>query len=426
VGSATRIPNYVPVGVAQLISMYAKPRGAIVALLPVVLAITPATGPTAGGTLVRITGYNFDNVGSVTIGGAACTSVIVGGGIITCFSPAGTAGAKDVVVTGPAGAATLSGAFTYVAAFTAPTISSLNYSQGDVLGGGQSIVITGTNLSGATGVSFGGTAATITGNTSTTVTVTLPPKVAGVTTVAVTTSGGTSGTLAFEYWSLASVPTPQSMYRADLGVTNVSGKASQWNDQSGAADVNRNLAQATAGNRPTINATDANFGNQSSLAFSSAATTYMQTSGTFTGSPYAQPLLIFFVARWNTVGGHFLLDDNGTGSRIILGESGGGLVFNAGVGLTGGTLTTGVTHAGILYANGAGSLIYLDGSAASVVSGNAGTNALKGLTVGCDGGFSVPFDGWLAELTYHQAADSLSTRQKFMKYCNQRYGTAFT
>jgi hypothetical protein len=88
---------------------------------------------------------------------------------------------------------------------SAPTITSLNYSQGDVAGGGQSIIATGTNLLGATSASFGGTAATVTGSTSTTATITLPAKAAGVTTVTVTTPSGTSGTLAFEFWSPASL-----------------------------------------------------------------------------------------------------------------------------------------------------------------------------------------------------------------------------
>ena len=77
---------------------------------------------------------------------------------------------------------------------------SLNYDQGDTLGGGQNIVITGTNLGSVTAVNFGGTAAAIVSNTSTTVTCTLPAKSAGVTTVNVVTGGVASNTLSFEYW----------------------------------------------------------------------------------------------------------------------------------------------------------------------------------------------------------------------------------
>lgn len=68
-----------------------------------------------------------------------------------------------------------------------PTITSLGSSSGCV---GSSLVINGTNLSGASSASIGGTAATITGNTSTTVTVTVGTGTTG--TVAVTTAGGTA------------------------------------------------------------------------------------------------------------------------------------------------------------------------------------------------------------------------------------------
>jgi hypothetical protein len=52
-------------------------------------------------------------------------------------------------------------------------------------------------------------------------------------------------------------------FKAGVGLTAVSGKASQWDDQSGNA---RHATQATANFRPTINATDAAFNNLTSLS----------------------------------------------------------------------------------------------------------------------------------------------------------------
>lgn len=72
-----------------------------------------------------------------------------------------------------------------------PTITSLGAASGCV---GSSLVITGTNLTGATAVTIGGTAATITGNTATTVTVTVGTGTTG--TVQVTTPGGTATSVA--------------------------------------------------------------------------------------------------------------------------------------------------------------------------------------------------------------------------------------
>lgn len=81
-----------------------------------------------------------------------------------------------------------------------PTISALNYTQGDTLGGGQSISISGSNLTGATGVSFGGSAATFTVVSDTLITATLPAHVAGSVSVTVTSPGGTSNAASFEFW----------------------------------------------------------------------------------------------------------------------------------------------------------------------------------------------------------------------------------
>jgi hypothetical protein len=72
-----------------------------------------------------------------------------------------------------------------------PTITSLGAVSGCV---GSSLVITGTNLTGATAVTIGGTAAAITANTATTVTVTVGIGTTG--TVQVTTPNGTATSLA--------------------------------------------------------------------------------------------------------------------------------------------------------------------------------------------------------------------------------------
>lgn len=94
-------------------------------------------------------------------------------------------------------AATLSAAGTVT---PVPAITGVNYQQGDPLGGGASIVITGTGLGSASSVLFGATSASITGNTSTTVTVTLPAHASGSANITVTTAGGTSNAWSFDYW----------------------------------------------------------------------------------------------------------------------------------------------------------------------------------------------------------------------------------
>ena len=83
--------------------------------LPTAISITPATGPAAGGTPVVIIGTNLAGAG-VTIGGVPATGVTVDatGTVLTAVTPAGAAGNVAVVVTTPAGSATVPGGFTYV------------------------------------------------------------------------------------------------------------------------------------------------------------------------------------------------------------------------------------------------------------------------------------------------------------------------
>jgi uncharacterized repeat protein (TIGR02543 family) len=82
-----------------------------------VTAISENQGSTAGGNTVTITGTGFVAGATVTIGGKACTNVVVVSATsITCVVPAGVAGVVDVVVlNGDNQTQTLAGAYTYVA-----------------------------------------------------------------------------------------------------------------------------------------------------------------------------------------------------------------------------------------------------------------------------------------------------------------------
>ncbi|MBN9221586.1 MAG: Ig-like domain repeat protein [Mesorhizobium sp.] len=162
--------------------------------LPTVTAISPTSGPTAGGTSVTITGSGFlaaPPAGAVTFGGNAATYTIVTDTQITATSPAGTAGTVDVIVTTPGGTSATSAAdqFTYVAA---PTISASSPASGPTAGG-TGVTLTGTNLTGAT-LTVGGASVTPTGADATTVTFTTPAHAAGAVSVVVTTPGGSAST----------------------------------------------------------------------------------------------------------------------------------------------------------------------------------------------------------------------------------------
>jgi hypothetical protein len=87
--------------------------------IPTVTLLSPATGTTAGGTLVIITGTAFkDRLGNVVVTGAAgvkfgannATSyTVLDRQTIAAISPAGTSGAKDVTITNTAGTSVTAG-----------------------------------------------------------------------------------------------------------------------------------------------------------------------------------------------------------------------------------------------------------------------------------------------------------------------------
>jgi len=67
---------------------------------PTLTSISPNVGGTSGGAAVTLTGTNFTGATGVTIGGVACTSVVVVSATsITCVTPAGSAGDASVIVT---------------------------------------------------------------------------------------------------------------------------------------------------------------------------------------------------------------------------------------------------------------------------------------------------------------------------------------
>jgi hypothetical protein len=170
------------------------------------LTITPNSGPTAGGTVVSITGTCFTGATGVTFDGIAGTnfSVVDDTHILVTAPAHAVAGAVDVVVLGLAacgGNMTAVDGFTYIAP-GGPTAISLTPPSGPA-SGGTTVTITGTNLTGASGVTFDGIPGTgFTVVNGTTITVVSPPHAVGGVDVIVQSLLGPSGALPFAYLPL--------------------------------------------------------------------------------------------------------------------------------------------------------------------------------------------------------------------------------
>ena len=164
---------------------------------PIIASLNPATGGTAGGVPVIITGTNFIAGASVMFGGTPSTAVNVNSATqITALSPSvATAGIVDVRVTTTAGVTPVSALdqFTYTA--SVPVVTGVSPASG-LASGGLTVTITGTGFTGATctGIVFGTVQApscTVVNDTS--ITAVTPPNAVGPTYLTVTTPNGTSG-----------------------------------------------------------------------------------------------------------------------------------------------------------------------------------------------------------------------------------------
>ncbi len=174
---------------------------------PVVSAVAPTHGPTAGGTPVVITGTGFATATSVDFGATSAPGFVIGGPTsISVNSPAHIFATVDVTVTNPLGTSPTSGAdqFTYQ---DVPTVTSLTPAFGPAAGG-TSVVIAGTNFSAVSAVTFGATpAASYVVNSTIQITAVSPAHAGGVVDVTVTTLAGTSALSGADQFTFVAAPT---------------------------------------------------------------------------------------------------------------------------------------------------------------------------------------------------------------------------
>jgi hypothetical protein len=176
---------------------------------PTVTGLTPASGPTGGGTTVTVTGTGFTTATAVEIGGTSASFVVVGDTELVVITPASGPGAIDLTVASGGGtsATSLADEFSYVGP---PTITSLSPTSG-ITTGGTAVTITGTGFTTATDVNFGAaSAATFVVVSNTEITGTTPGGL-GTVDATVTNAGGTSATSAADQFTYVAPPTIGSL-----------------------------------------------------------------------------------------------------------------------------------------------------------------------------------------------------------------------
>jgi hypothetical protein len=172
---------------------------------PAVTAVSPSSGPTAGGNTVTISGSSFTGATAVLFGGVSASFTFVSDTTITATAPAEPAGTVDVTVTNAIGTspAVAPDRYTYLAA---PTVTAVSPTSGSVTGG-TLVTITGTGFTASSTVRFGAAASgTVTFVSSTQLTAVSPAEAAGTVDVTVTTPGGTSPTSPADRFTYTAAP----------------------------------------------------------------------------------------------------------------------------------------------------------------------------------------------------------------------------
>lgn len=211
---------------------------------------------------VTITVSDSTSMTAGTLGGTALTSfTVVNATTITATLPGKSAGTHALLLTGHPGGTSTS--YDVTSVNTNPVYTSVTPTSGPQ-GGSTALTVAGTGFANgnATSVTIGGNACTsFTVVSDIEITCTSPAGTLGNQTILVVGPAGNSNSGTYEYTNAVFDPTADwsscSLWlKSSDGVTESGGVVSAWADQSGNA---RNFTQATAGLRPSYDASDARF-----------------------------------------------------------------------------------------------------------------------------------------------------------------------
>ena len=178
---------------------------------PTVTAMSPVSGPAAGGTTVTLTGTSFKSGAVVRFGTLSGQVTSLTSTRIVVRSPARDAGAVPVTVLNPDGGSTQAPQpFTYTAPPATPTISSFAPASGPATGG-TDVTITGTNFQSGAVVRFGAVGATVTSVTPTRITVRTPAQGKGIVALSVVNPSGNGAQVPSAFTYLGAAPTVTSV-----------------------------------------------------------------------------------------------------------------------------------------------------------------------------------------------------------------------
>jgi hypothetical protein len=224
------------------------------------------------------------------------------------------------------------------------------------------------------------------------------------------------------------LPNLRFWVRADLGVTTVAGsKVSQWNDQSLIGDPNHNLVQSNDPQRPVLLASDSGYNNQSTVSFTRASNTYIQSPTWVT--PMSQPCTYYAVANSDGQNVYYedVFDGDTNGFRMQLSYvTGFWGIAAGGAGLSiSNNASTGPNVFCCVFNGPSSSALYINSSTNSSALGSqppASNSTLMVLGSAKNADSSVSLQGRIAEVIAYETAHDSTTRAAVMRYLGLRYG----
>jgi hypothetical protein len=215
---------------------------------PAITALSVSSGLESGGTVLTITGTNFEpgasvlftNTGGATASGVNCTVALqtAPNATVTCLTPSFPTGLAGIVVSNVDGQASSSSAFTFTSStpFAAATSPAITPDTG-TNNGGTLVEISGSNFAAGATVTVGGVPADrVSVENVNTILASVPASTTGLATVVVKNPSGATGTLPAGY-----------TYAPNTGISFVQVNSAQPVSPAATASVLYPLAQ-TAGN----------------------------------------------------------------------------------------------------------------------------------------------------------------------------------
>lgn len=197
-------PNGSPQAISLPVTVYAyNPPPA-----PTVTHVSPASGPTAGGTTVTVTGTNLTGATAVDFGTVPGSNISVNrsGTQLTVTAPPGSEGTVDITVATPSGTSTTGAADRY-SYMPPPAVALVMPPDAPANVGYHLTFIVGQNFTQVTTVSFGTTPTVFAVLSSVVILAVVPPEPSGTVDVRVTTLfGGTSPSVAADRFTYTPDP----------------------------------------------------------------------------------------------------------------------------------------------------------------------------------------------------------------------------